>query len=63
MASTLKDARGHPVSGGNTRSLEIYEQAMQALQCYTGDPVALVDRAIEEGRTWSWPRCSGRTWC
>ena len=49
MASTLKDARGHPVSGGNTRSLEIYEQAMQALQCYTGDPVALVDRAIEEG--------------
>ncbi len=49
MASTLKDARGHPVSGGNTRSLEIYEKAIQALQCYTGDPVALVDRAIEEG--------------
>ena len=34
------------VSGGSERSLEIYEQALRALNCYRGDAVAIIDRAL-----------------
>lgn len=42
----MKDARGVSVSGGSKRSLEIYEQALRALNCYRGDAVAIIDQAL-----------------
>jgi hypothetical protein len=44
----LKDFRGAPVTGANSRSIELYEGAIAQLNCYIGDPVATVDEAIEE---------------
>ncbi len=43
---TLKDRLGLAVSGADQISLPIYETAVAELQCYAGDPVATVDRAI-----------------
>lgn len=44
----LKDHRGAPVSGANSRSLELYETAISQFNCYVGDPVATLDAAIAE---------------
>lgn len=41
------DYAGYPVSGANAESVERYEQAAHALRCLIGDPVSLVERAIE----------------
>ena len=42
----MKDARGVPVAGGSTQGLEIYEQALRALNVYRGDAVAIIDQAL-----------------
>lgn len=42
----MKDLRGNTVSGADTAALSIFEQAQAELQCYVGDPVATIDRAI-----------------
>jgi hypothetical protein len=38
----MKDARG-PGPGGSARSLQVYEQALRALNCYRGDPVTIIE--------------------
>ncbi len=43
-----RDSLGNAMSGGSAASVETYEGALQQLQCYIGDPVATVDRALEE---------------
>ena len=42
----MNDPRGVPVSGGSANSLQIYEQALRALNVYRGDPVAIIDQAL-----------------
>lgn len=42
----MNDARGVEVSSSNAKSLEIYEQALRALNCYRGDAVAIIDQAL-----------------
>lgn len=42
----MKDCRGDNISGANVAALDLYEQALAGLQCYSGDPVATVDSAI-----------------
>ena len=44
----MKDHRGAPLSGADTRSLELYETAICQFNCYVGDPVGTVDNAIAE---------------
>ena len=44
----LKDHRGAPLTGANTKALELYESAICQFNCYVGDPVATVDTAIAE---------------
>jgi len=44
----LKDHRGAPVSGADTKSLELYETAISQFNCYVGDPVATCDAALAE---------------
>ncbi len=44
----VKDHRGAPLSGANTRSIELYETAICQFNCYVGDPVGTVDNAIAE---------------
>ena len=44
----MNDARGVPSSNGSKRSLEIYEQALRALNCYRGDAVAIIDQALAD---------------
>ena len=43
----MEDRRGVPVSMGNANSLEVYETALRALNCYRGDPVAVIDTALD----------------
>ncbi len=43
----MKDKRGVDASSDNSRSLEIYEQALRAFNTYRGDPVAIIDDALE----------------
>ncbi len=45
---TLKDHRGAPLTGADTRALALYETAICQFNCYVGDPVATVDGAIAE---------------
>ena len=42
----MNDARGVPVSGGSANSMQIYEHALRALNCYRGDAVAIIDQAL-----------------
>jgi tetratricopeptide (TPR) repeat protein len=42
----VNDARGVPVSGGSAKSLDVYEQALRALNSYRGDPVAIIDQVL-----------------
>ena len=44
----LRDCRDVPVSTGNRTSLDRYEGATQLLHGYYGDPLAAIDRALEE---------------
>ena len=43
---TIRDRLGHPVNGADSASLAAYETALHQLQCYIGDPVATIDRAL-----------------
>ena len=43
---TTRDSLGHPLAGADPESLEPYETAVHQLQCYIGDPVASVDKAL-----------------
>ncbi|OBS09137.1 tetratricopeptide repeat protein [Acidihalobacter prosperus] len=42
-----KDRFGHTVTGANTEALESYECALEAFNIYRGDPVGLIDQALE----------------
>jgi tetratricopeptide (TPR) repeat protein len=42
----MRDSLGLEVTGATPAALEHYEQALHELQCYIGDPVATVDKAI-----------------
>jgi len=44
----LRDCRDVPVSTSNRTSLDRYETAAQLLHGYYGDPLAAIDRALEE---------------
>ena len=48
---SMFDASGHPVSGSNSQSLGLFEQAARELLCLVDDPVATVDRAIAASPT------------
>ena len=43
----MKDQRGVDASSDNSQSLEIYERALRAFNTYRGDPVAIIDEALE----------------
>lgn len=43
---TIRDARDIPMTGAGPRAAAAFEQALGELQCYVGDPVATVDRAL-----------------
>lgn len=45
---TVKDARGHELSGANEISAEIYGKALRQLNLLQGDPVATIDAALAE---------------
>ncbi|HWN65987.1 MAG TPA: tetratricopeptide repeat protein [Haliangium sp.] len=45
---SIKDYRGAMVTGANAKSLELYETAIKLLNCYTGDPMGVVDAALAE---------------
>ena len=44
----LSDARGVPTSATNPKSLEILEEAIRQFQCYRGDAVETIDRALAD---------------
>lgn len=43
----MKDQRGVDASSDNSQSLEIYERALRAFNTYRGDPVSIIDEALE----------------
>ncbi len=43
----MKDRLGLALSGGDAETVDYYDAALAGLQRFTGDPVALVNRAIE----------------
>jgi len=43
----MKDSSGCETSGANAASLALLEQAFHEVRCYIGDPVAIVQRALE----------------
>ncbi|TFH48244.1 MAG: tetratricopeptide repeat protein [Lysobacterales bacterium] len=43
----MKDQRGVDASSDNSQSLETYERALRAFNTYRGDPVAIIDEALE----------------
>src|SRR5262245_37052779 len=47
---TLHDCRDVPVSTGNARSLAGYDEAVELMHGYFGDPVARIDAALTEDR-------------
>jgi tetratricopeptide (TPR) repeat protein len=44
----MKDHRGAPITGADTRALELSETAICQFNCYVGDPVGTIDNAIAE---------------
>ena len=44
----MKDHHGAPLTGADTKAIELYETAICQFNCYVGDPVATVDGAIAE---------------
>ena len=45
---TVKDLHGHPLSGADGRAAEHYEQALEQLRCYVGDPLSAVQAAAAQ---------------
>lgn len=45
---THQDTLGNAMSGASATAIETYEQALHELQCYIGDPVATIDRALDD---------------
>ena len=45
---THKDQLGNVKSGASGTAIEHYDQALHELQCYIGDPVGSIDRALED---------------
>ena len=43
----MQDQRGVDASSDNSQSLAIYERALRAFNTYRGDPVAIIDEALE----------------
>ena len=43
----IMDKQGNVLSGATGEALDLYEQAVEAFNIYRGDPVAILDRAIE----------------
>ena len=41
------DAQGNTLSGATAEAAEIYDEAVEAFNIYRGDPVGLLDQAIE----------------
>ena len=44
----MEDLYGVPTSSNNVRSLAVYREALAGLNCYRGDPVANIDKALAE---------------
>ena len=45
--TVLHDLQGNAISGANRESADLFDQAVQAFNLYRGDPVALLDKALE----------------
>ncbi|MEO1194313.1 MAG: tetratricopeptide repeat protein [Pseudomonadota bacterium] len=43
----ITDRQGNAVTGASHDAVAFYDQALSAFNCYRGDPIALVDQAIE----------------
>src|SRR3546814_3767658 len=41
------DRQGHPLAGSTDEAAGLYDQAVEAFNLYRGDPIALLDRALE----------------
>src|SRR5215470_12372606 len=46
--TAMDDRRGVSASTDNSDNIEIYEQALRALNVYRGDPVAIIDTALAD---------------
>jgi len=44
----MDDIRGVPTSTERAANLEVFEKALRSMQCYRGDPVAILDGALAE---------------
>jgi len=55
--TTRVDARGEPMSGASDTAVSLYEQALAELQCYCGDPLATLDRALAESPDFVMAHC------
>ena len=55
--TTRVDARGEPVSGASAAALTLYEAALAELQCYRGDPLATLDRALADSPEFVMAHC------
>jgi tetratricopeptide (TPR) repeat protein len=53
--SGLHDARGMPCSTANRAAIDRLEPALEAMLSYFGDPLALLDAAIEADPAWAHP--------
>jgi tetratricopeptide (TPR) repeat protein len=54
---TRIDARGEPVNGASEKAVALYEKALGELQCYRGDPLATIDRAIDDSPAFVMAHC------
>lgn len=46
-SQTHKDRQGNTLSGANLAAVELFDEAVEAFSLYRGDPVALLEKAIE----------------
>jgi tetratricopeptide (TPR) repeat protein len=44
----IADRQGNSVSGANTQAASLYDEAVAAFNLYRGDPIGLLDRALQE---------------
>ncbi len=42
------DAHGHPLSGASAEAAALYDKALRQFQCYTVDPVAILQQAVAD---------------
>lgn len=54
---TSVDARGEPVSGASQVAIALYEQALDQFQCYSGDPLATLERAVADSPDFVMAQC------